>query len=473
MSLFRAASQRAGGAATEQKERTMISSRIVVLSLTAAFLVLLSACGPAPDPSVEVAAELVDAPDSSVELLTEDGLPGESYAVLASDGAWSWFGDPRAVFHEGEYRRTYAGFVTSIGDIALVQFDHDSREVSSVVVAEQLQQDDRASPAVLVRPDHRLMVFYSGHRGRWMIYRISVNAEDVTSWGKPHAASGYTSEFSGYTYPNAALLAGEEGRRYVFWQGAESLPMFVSSETGLSWSEAAVLIHGDGEKPYAKMASDGGSTIHFAFTNGHPGDEPANSIYYVCYRNGVFRRADGSSVGTMEELPLGFEDADLVYDAAGAGARAWLWDVAFDPSGNPVIAYAVFPSEEDHRYRYAAWDGAAWVDTEIAPAGGWFPTGPEGRRHFTPYYSGGMALDHSDPSVVYLSRPVHGVFEIERWATPDRGHGWTSEAVTSGSVSDNVRPLVPLGHAPDGPGLIWMNGPYVDPTNYSTALRMK
>jgi len=402
MSLFRAASQRAGGAATEQKERIMISSRIGAFSLAIVMsgaLVLLGACGPAPDPSVEVAAELVDAPDSSVELLTEDGLPGESYAVLASDGAWSWFGDPRAIFHEGEYRRTYAGFVTSIGDIALVQFDHDSGEVASSVVAEQLQQDDRASPAILVRPDHRLMVFYSGHRGRWMIYRISTNAEDVTSWGKPHAASGYTSEFSGYTHPNAALLAGEEGRRYVFWRGAESLPMFASSETGLSWSEAAVLIRGDGEKPYVKMASDGGSTIHFAFTNGHPGHEPANGIYYVCYRNGVFRRADGSSVGTMEELPLALEDADLVYDAAEAGARAWLWDVAFDPSGNPVIAYAVFPSEEDHRYRYAAWDGTAWVDTEIAPAGGWFPTGQEGHRHFAPYYSGGMALDHSDPDL--------------------------------------------------------------------------
>ncbi|MCK4409325.1 MAG: BNR-4 repeat-containing protein, partial [Candidatus Eisenbacteria sp.] len=401
------------------------------------------------------------------------GLRGESYAALTSDGAWCWFGDPRAVFHEGEHRRTYAGFVTSSGDLALAQFDHDSREVTSAVVKEQLQQDDRASPAVVVRPDHRLMVFYSGHRGRWMIYRISANAEDVTSWGEPHAASGHTSEFSGHTYPNAVLLAGENGRRYVFWRGAKSLPMFAFSETGLSWSEPDVLIRGDGERPSVKMASDGGSTIHFAFTNGHPGDEPANSIYYVCYRNGVFRRADGSSVGTMEDLPLAFEDADLVYDAAGAGARACLWDVAFDPSGNPVIAYAVFPSVEDHRYRYARWGGAAWVDTEIAPAGAWFPTVEKGRRHFAPYYSGGMALDHSDPSIVYLSRPVDGVFEIERWTTRDDGRSWTSEAVTSGSVSNNVRPLVPLGHASDGPGLIWMNGTYVDYANYSTSLRMK
>lgn len=405
--------------------------------------------------------------------MTEDGLPGESYATLASDGAWSWFGDPRAVFHGGEHRRTYVGFVTAIGDIGLAQFDHDSREVTSAVVVEQLQQDDRASPAVVVRPDHRLMVFYSGHRGRWMIYRISTNAEDVTSWGKPHAASGHTSEFSGYTYPNALILAGESGKRYVFWRGTEFLPMFASSETGLSWSEPAVLIRGDGERPCVKMASDGESTIHFVFTNDHPGNEPANSVYYVCYKDGVFSRADGSHVGTMEDLPLAFEDVDMVYDAADAGDRAWPWDVAFDSSGNPVIAYATFPTDEDHRYRYARWDGTAWVDTEIAPAGGWFPTVERGRRNFAPYYSGGMALDHSNPSIVYLSRPVNGVFEIERWKTPDGGRSWTSEAVTSGSASDNVRPLVPLDHAPDGPGLVWMNGDYVDRTRYSTSLRMK
>jgi hypothetical protein len=175
----------------------------------------------------------------------------------------------------------------------------------------------------------------------------------------------------------------------------------------------------------------------------------------------------------MEDLPLAFEEVDLVYDAADAGARAWLWDLAFDSSGNPVIAYATFPTEEDHRYRYARWDGTAWIDTELTPAGSWFPTGGERRRYFDPYCSGGIALDHSDPSVVYLSRPVGGVFEIERWTTPDGGRSWSSEAVTSGSASNNVRPLVPLGRAAGGPGLIWMNGPYTDYKRHSTSLRMK
>jgi hypothetical protein len=450
--------------------RTVALLLIAVLSVT---LGLLGACGPAPEPGGEVVEEVAQAPDSRVELVVEDGLPGESYAVLAEDGAWCWFGDPRAVFHEGEHRRTFVGFVTSTGDVTLVHYDHDSKEVASAVVAEHLQEDDHASPAVLARPDGRLIVFYSGHRGRWMIYRTSTNPEDIAAWGKPHAASGHTSEVSGYTYPNAALLEGEKGKRYVFWRGTDFLPMFSVTETGMSWSEPVALIRGDGERPYVKVASDGVATIHFAFTNNHPGGEPANSIYYASYKDSTFRRADGSILGTMEDLPLAFEEVDLVYDAADAGARAWLWDLAFDPSGNPVIAYATFPAEEDHRYRYARWDGTAWVDTELTPAGSWFPTGGKRHRYFEPYYSGGIALDHSDPSVVYLSRPVGGVFEIERWTTPDGGRSWSSEAVTSGSSSNNVRPLVPLGRAAGGPGLIWMNGPYTDYKHYSTSLRMK
>lgn len=454
----------------------MIPSRIAALLLAVALsasLGVLGACGPIPSPAADVAEEQAGAPGARVRLVTENGLPGESYAELASDGAWSWFGGPRAVFHAGGHRRTYAGFVTSTGDVALAHFDHDSAEIVSAVAKEKLQQDDHASPAVLVRPDHRLMVFYSGHRGRWMVYRLSARAEDITSWGSEHAASGHTSDYAGYTYPNAVLLTGEDDRRYVFWRGADYLPTFAFSETGLSWSEPAVLVHGDGERPFVKMATDGASTIHFAFTNDHPGEEPANSIYYVCYKDGEFRRADGSPVGTMEDLPLAFEDVDLVYDAAGGGAPAWLWDVAFDASGNPVIAYAAFPHADDHRYRYARWDGAAWMDTEMAHGGARFPKVEKGRRHFDPYYSGGVSLDPTDPSVAYLSRPVSGVFEIERWTTPDGGRSWTSEAVTSGSAFDNVRPVVPIGHASDGPGLIWMNGSYVDFTVYSTSLRMK
>jgi hypothetical protein len=464
------------------RRRMFVALATVALACAAG---LLGGCAGAPSrgarleaassraPELEDARADAEAATPALVLVGEDGLPGESYARLAADGAWSWFGEPRAVFHEGEHRRTYAGYVTSAGDVKIAQFDHVSSEVVTGTLKEDLQRDDNASPAVAVRPDHRLMAFYSGHRGRWMVYTLSSNAEDVTAWGKPRAAGGHTSEFAGYTYPSVAILAAEDHRRYAFWRGAGFLPTFVSSERGLDWSEPRALAGGAENEPFFKIASDGESAIHMAFTNGHPRHEPVNSIYYVRYEGGAFRRVDGSRVGTMEDLPLSLDAVDLVYDANASGVRAWLWDVAVDSLGHPVIAYAAFPAEDDHRYRYARWDGASWVDVEVVPAGAWFPSVEKGRGHFDAYYSGGMALDQTDPSILYLSRPVGGVFEIERWTTRDGGRTWSSEAVTAGSTYNNVRPVVPLDHAPDGPGLIWMNGPYVDYEDFSTSLRMK
>jgi hypothetical protein len=412
-------------------------------------------------------------PTAQVTLASKDGLPGESYPELAPDGAWCWFGDPRVVTVQREHTRTFAGFVTSAGDVVVAQFDHDTGDLSHAVIKADFEEDDHASPSILVRPDGRLVIFYCGHRGRWMAYRMSTSAADIGTWGSARAASAYTSETSGYTYPSPLSLADEGGRRYLFWRGVDFQPMMSVSDKTFEWSDAVPLVAGGGDMPYFKVASDGRSTIHFALTNDHPGGGAVNNVYYFRYEHGTFQRADGTIIGGLDDLPLSLADCDLVYDARAHAADAWVWDVAPDASGNPVIAYVAFPSEVDHRYRYALWEGRGWGDSEIVAAGGPFPSVPVGHRYYEPYYSGGLSLDHADPSVVYLSRPVEGVFEIERWITPDGGATWAHEAVTSGSAANNVRPVVPLGGAAGGPEVIWMNGPYRDYTDYGTSLRMR
>ena len=63
------------------------------------------------------------------------------------------------------------------------------------------------------------------------------------------------------------------------------------------------------------------------------------------------------------------------------------------------------------------------------------------------------------------------MFEIERWRTPDNGRSWSSVAVTSGSLQNNIRPVAPRGAHADGPApVLWMTGPYPGYTNFSTAL---
>jgi hypothetical protein len=84
-----------------------------------------------------------------------------------------------------------------------------------------------------------------------------------------------------------------------------------------------------------------------------------------------------------------------------------------------------------------------------------------------------VVLDHEDPSVVYLSRPVDDVFEIERWTTRDNGATWESVPVTTGSAHDNVRPFVLRGHGGGAPAVFWMeNRHYRHYLDFETAIRM-
>jgi hypothetical protein len=137
-----------------------------------------------------------------------------------------------------------------------------------------------------------------------------------------------------------------------------------------------------------------------------------------------------------------------------------------------VIAYTRLPSPVDHRYHYAHWDGKAWRDEEITPGGPWFPQTPSKGIEREPYYSGGIAIDRQNPSVVYPSRPVNGVFEIERWAVSEPGRRWSSSAITRGSKQHNVRPVVARGHDRSAATVFWMNGGYVHYTNFDTRILM-
>jgi hypothetical protein len=131
-----------------------------------------------------------------------------------------------------------------------------------------------------------------------------------------------------------------------------------------------------------------------------------------------------------------------------------------------VIVYATFPTDTDHRYRYARWDGSRWIDRELVPAGGSMSVDPS-----EPNYSGGITLNHDDPSTVYLSRQVNGSFEIEVWTTRDRGATWSWRPLTSPGRGDNYRPISPRGQRGDDMDIVWMHGAYPSFTTFRTALR--
>jgi rhamnogalacturonyl hydrolase YesR len=410
---------------------------------------------------------------------TRAAQPAESFVSFTDDGAWCWFADPRAVARDG---KTYAGWVTEDGSIEVGCRDDKTGAITRFVLHKKYERDDHDNPSLLFLPDGRLRVFYTKHSVVEEINsRVTKRPGDISEW-EPETVikpSDSSNPSSGITYSNPFLLSGEGNALYLFWRGRSFKPTMAKSlDGGVTWGPAQVVFSKaglpPGNRPYAKYTSNGKDRIHFLFTDGHPRNESGNSVYYACYRDGAFYKADGTRICGMSELPIRPEQADKIYDGSSGGGRAWIWEIAHDAQDRPVVVYTRLPSERDHRYRYARWTGKEWLDHELCAAGGWFPQTPTGTREREPHYSSGLALDPVNPSVVYLTRPVNGVRELEKWTTPDGGNTWKSEAITSGSLHDNVRPFVVRNHAPEGPAVLWQNlsGRYVHYTDYRSSIKM-
>ncbi|MGQ7887717.1 BNR-4 repeat-containing protein [Paenibacillus sp. WC2504] len=391
---------------------------------------------------------------------------------FTSDGAWCFFADPRALYYQGQHHRTYVGWLNSTGDVWIGCYDHLLGAYDTFLIRSDLQQDDHANPSLYIDESGHITIFYSAHNGSKMYYRTTRLPEDLSSFGAEMQLPANTDGHFGYTYPTPIYLSAEK-RLYLFWRGGNFKPNFsVSSDLNQGeWSPVRTLIMDSGQRPYIRYASNGKDTIHFSCTDGHPNIEPYNSIYYARYREGAIYRADGSLIKQSVDLPLELTEIDRVFDGTSAQRNAWIWDVAEDEQGYPVIVYAVFESLEDHRYYYSRWDGAHWVTNEITAAGRWFPQTPESVTETEPYYSGGIILDHSDPSIVYVSRQVQGTFEIERWSTSNLGVTWSSAAITANSTSHQVRPFLTRGSHDGQAILFWMSGDYIHYTNYNTSIR--
>lgn len=220
------------------------------------------------------------------------------------------------------------------------------------------------------------------------------------------------------------------------------------------------------ERPYTKYAQSGGDTIHVAYTNAHPNEFPSVNVYYARIRAGKIERANGQEIGTLA-APIAPEAGDLIFDGA---EPSWVHDVAAEPgTGRPVILFASFPTAADHRYHYARWTGNAWEVHEITPAGGSFRE----EQRPSDYYSGGLTLDHEDPSRVYLSRQTGATsWQVESWTTADGGATWSQQQVSAPSAEKNVRPVSPRGMTAfdDDLSVVWMRGAYPSYVDYATSI---
>ena len=405
--------------------------------------------------------------------------------VLDDDGAWCWYEDERAIIVDD--RHVLIGAVSAgtfdksrLGDINIIIHDLKENSTQIVELHDQLEPDDHDSPALLLRPDGRVLAVYSMHgtdnRIRW---RWTKEPGNLLDWHDEQSMNGNDGRYN-VSYSNVEHLTteGESGVTYNFFRGNGWNPTYITStDGGETWSQPRPFLTNDG-RPYPRYTSNDVDTIHVATSEQHPRNYD-NSIYHGFIRAGRLHQTDGNVIASLDDAPLAVTELTRVFQGS-PDAVAWASDIRLDQVGHPVIVYSVQMNSaglpagqggEDCRYRYARWDGKNWVDSNVAFAGQRLYAGEDD-------YTGLITLDPRDPSVVYFSTnadPVTGQpliskadqqrhYELYRGITDDLGKTWTIEPITQHSMVNNLRPLVaaPTGKVTDESKsmLIWLRGTY-------------
>lgn len=425
----------------------------------------------------------------SIFLLTiTQSLSAQAVSTLTNDGAWCWFSDPRAIYTHQKNGQIVTGWVTKDGSIISASLDLKSGKTVQKRLYAKLEKDDHDNPAFLELPDHRILTQYTWHggskNGMGVIQNTTQQPIDITTFSdslvfKPQTPA-LLEKFKRetYTYANPFLLSGENNKVYSFGRWVGFKPNFITStDNGKTWSDPMVVITSKelntNNRPYVKYYSDGKSKIHLIFTDGHPNAEPLNSVYYCYYEKGAFWRADGSQIATVDQLPFHPSDATVVYKATPETGKAWIFDIVIDKKGRPVVAYTRYPTNQQHLYHYAVYENGKWIDHQLINSGKWFPHTQEGKKEREENYSGGLTIDPLDPSIVYFSHEIEGVFELSKGQTYDLGKTWKITPVTRGSKLDNVRPVIPrYKKKGDKNVLLWMqNRRYVHYTDYDSDIK--
>jgi len=405
--------------------------------------------------------------------------------VFNDNGGWSWFQDERAIIDND---KLIIGSVadasgtdgsTRDGNIEVATYDLSNLSLSRIALSPILNSDDHAAPAFMMRPDGRILAVYCKHGGDSLVrYRISTNPGDTSSWAAEQTFN--VNSNYGATYSNIYRL-GSTGITYDFYRGQDYNPnVLYSFDDGASWSIAGRLIRtAAGTRPYAKYASDDTDRIYFTYTDGHPRDVITN-IYAAYLQGSIIYNSFGIQIGTLDTT----DNSGIVPSAgtkifnADSTHRAWTSDMQLDTDGNPVAVYSVRVGTvdiyNDHRYRYARFDGASWHDYEIAYGGQCLYAAEND-------YTGLISLVPGDSNTVYIStneNPVTGEalisrtdgnrhYEIFKGQTDDYGASWRWAPITMDSTLDNIRPIVPVW---DGQHtvLLWMRGTYYSYTGYDT-----
>lgn len=394
----------------------------------------------------------------------------QDFTRITKAGAWSFFGDPRAVKVNGKY---FLGWTTMGGKVRVGEFDPATGKTTAKTLGPLMERgDDHENPSLLVKSDGRIMAFYSPHSGRLsprkrksqLYYRTTLRPADITAWTPYRTIPTNTFDgHLGYTYPNPVPLSGD--RIFLTWRGGDWLPA-VATWGGRRWSRARGMIFSPHpRRPYVKTAQGNGGSVLIAYNQDNPRQTRTNT-YFARYVPGMgYFKANGQKIGSAGRR-FASQKGDVVAWSGKVG-RNWVMDVAEDKDNSPVVLYAAGDRFKEMRFFIARYQAGSWTRQEIVGSG------YDGRSKIPPRYryypNAGASLDHNDPNVVYVSRAVgrNLRMRVESWSLKSPANlasGWNVKRNSPRNM-DCFRPVgIRYGQTGDvamlcGTYFSWLNFP--------------
>src|SRR4030095_8811581 len=110
-------------------------------------------------------------------------LPAQTnFAILTSNGAWTWYNDPRALFHNGIL---YFGYVRTDGRSVLSTFNQQTGAKVDLWTSALAEFDDHDNSGLLVRQDGRMLALHARHGADQFFsyhYSFTTNPVSPTNW---------------------------------------------------------------------------------------------------------------------------------------------------------------------------------------------------------------------------------------------------------------------------------------------------
>ena len=416
-------------------------------------------------------------PDRSLETPVDRGY---ELIPFMEDGGWCWYQDPRAIIHDG---KLFVGAIKGSGSGPAQVGIYDLKAykpLGTVLMHDNFDRDDHNAPAFHVRPDGSVLAVYARHSHENVHYsRISDPADPLKWSAEVQHEYAFSNPRDKVTYMNLVELKAE-GLLYNFFRGIDYNPTFVTSaDHGETWSDPVHFFQnevGGRQRPYARYTGNGKDTVFVSITDAHPRNY-GNSLYYFEFRDGNFYKADGTLIKNLKaDGPLRPSEAETVFLGSGVERKgrgqsapnsAWTSSIAIDAMGHPHMGYTLYLDNDDHRYRLASWNGAEWIDREVAYGG-------KCLYERESSYTGLITLDPVDPEVVFISTDVNpstgedtgGKHEIYRARIKPEDDITTIqwEAVTRNSPVRNIRPVILRDG--DNRVVLWNRGRFNTYTDY-------